>query len=274
MPAEFSVEPVRKQRVSHHVAVEICRMIRDGNLRPGDNLPAERDLARMLQVSRASLREALRGLEIGGIIESRHGGGTVVRRFSAFGTESPLAMIFEASHDLVSDLWEVRRIVEPAFAERAAVRATEDGVDWLRQMLERHREPYGRAGTGAVARRLDREFHGAVASLSGNEAAEQVIQLLNSLVHRGYHAQRSFILERRKRAYARHTAIYEAIRDGDPVRARKSMLDHLEEIEEYILEELIDVSRQENSNPYRDVDKSNKTPRRRANGGAPNAEPS
>ncbi len=274
MPDEFGVKPVRKQRVSHHVAIEICRMIRDGNLRPGDSLPPERDLARMLHVSRASLREALRGLEIGGIVESRHGGGTVVRRFSAFGTESPLAMIFEASHDLVSDLWEVRRIVEPALAERAAVRATDEGIESLRVMLEYHREPYGRAGTGEVARALDRDFHGAVASLSGNEAAEQVIHLLNSLVHRGYHAQRSFILERRKRAYARHRAIYEAIRDGDPVRARKTMLDHLEEIEEYILEELIDVSRQENDKPHSDVDKNNKTSRPRPNGGAPNAEPS
>ncbi len=239
MSENFSISPVRKQRVSHHVAVEICRMIRDGDLSPGDNLPPERELARMLEVSRASLREALRGLEISGIIESRHGGGTVVRKFSAFGTESPLAMVLETRHDLVSDLWEVRRIVEPAFAERAAARATPEGVEWLQEILDRHREPYNRPGSGELARTMDREFHGGVARLSGNEAAEQVTDLLNGLVLKGYHAKRAFILERRKLAFSRHVSIFEAIRDGDPVRARRCMREHLEEVEEFILDELM-----------------------------------
>jgi len=267
MPDDFAVAPIRKQRVSHHVAVAICRMIRDGNLRPGDSLPPERDLARMLQVSRASLREALRGLEIAGIIESRHGGGTLVRSFSAFGTESPLAMVFETNHDMVSDLWEVRRIVEPAFAERAAARATEEGVASLREMLERHYDAYHRAGTGVAARQYDREFHGAVASLANNEAAQQVIDLLNALVHTGYQAHRAFILERRKRAYARHVAIFEAIRDGDPARARKSMIDHLEEVEEFILEELIQGNGPANEYPITSVDQDNSQPTRVENGG-------
>jgi len=272
MPDDFAVVPIRKQRVSHHVALAICRMIRDGNLRPGDSLPPERDLARMLQVSRASLREALRGLEIAGIVESRHGGGTLVRRFSAFGTESPLAMIFETNHDLVTDLWEVRRIVEPAFAERAAVRATPEGVAALGEMLERHRDAFYRAGTGVVARQMDREFHGAVASLANNEAAQQVIDLLNALVHSGYHAHRAFILERRKRAHARHVAIYEAIRDGDPARARKAMIEHLEEVEEYILEELIEGNQSKNPRSATNVDERNAQQGRIVNGGVAQSE--
>jgi GntR family transcriptional repressor for pyruvate dehydrogenase complex len=254
MSGELSINPIRKERVSHRVAIEICRMIREGYLHPGDSLPAERELARKLEVSRASLREALRGLEIGGIVETRHGGGTFVREFSPFGVESPLAMVIETSHELVGDLWEVRRIFEPALAERAAVRATREDIAWLERMLEDHREFYMREGTGQIARRMDRDFHGAVARLSGNATAEQVIQLINSLVHKGYHAQRSFILERRRLAYRRHLDILDAIKQGDPVLARKAMVDHLQEVEEYILGELIERQDDEVGFGPKDVD--------------------
>ncbi len=240
MEKGLSIEPIRKERISQRVALQICSMVRDGTLSAGDSLPPERELASRLSVSRASLREALRGLEIAGIVKTTHGGGTVVRHFSAFGIESPLAMIFEASHDDVSDLWEMRRIVEPALAERAAVRASPEDIEWLSEMLKRHEEPHNSTSKSDVTRTLDREFHSGIARITGNRAADQVIQLLNTLVHRGYQAGRSFILERRQISYAHHVAIFEAIRDGDPVAARRQMLSHLQKVEEFILEELIE----------------------------------
>lgn len=245
MEKGLAVQPIRKERLSQRIALEICRMIRTGQFMSGDQLPAERELAGQLAVSRASLREALRGLEIAGIVETKHGGGTVVRRFSAFGIESPLAMVFEASHNSVSDLWEVRRIIEPALAERAAVRADDEAIAWLGNMLEEQRVPYLSEGDGEIPRSLDREFHRGVARLTGNAALEQVIQLVNTLVHRGYRMNPEMALERRHVAYKRHIAIFEAIRDRDPVWARKCMLDHLQEIEEYILTELIDQHRED-----------------------------
>ena len=234
------VHSIRRERLSQRIALEICRMIRAGHVEPGDQLPAERELAAQLEVSRNSLREALRGLEIAGIVETKHGGGSTVRRFSAVGIESPLAMVFEASHDNVSDLWEVRRIVEPALAERAAVRASPEAINWLGAMLEDHREPYLREQDQESAAALDREFHAGVARLTGNAAMEQVIQLANTLVHRGYGAGPGLWRDRRRRAYARHVEIFEAIRDRKPARARSRMIDHLQEVEEYILSEIID----------------------------------
>ncbi|MEZ4522349.1 MAG: FadR/GntR family transcriptional regulator [Thermomicrobiales bacterium] len=266
MVKDLAVQPVRRERISQRVALEICRMIRDGNLSPGDTLPAERELAGDLGVSRASLREALRGLELAGIVETRHGGGTVVRRFSAFGTESPLAMIFEASHDNVSDLWEVRRIVEPALAERAAVRATTDEIDWLGQMLKRHEEPYHQPGATDTPRALDREFHGGVARLTGNRAAEQVIHLLNTLVHKGYRSRGVSILDRRLRAYESHCAIFESIRDRNPSAAREHMLDHLQEVEEFIFAEVIEGPN-EDERPESNVDSYERRKIERGDGG-------
>ncbi len=240
MAGDVLVQPARKERLSLRIALEICREIRDGSFQPGDQLPPERELAVQLDVSRTSLREALRGLEIAGIVESRHGGGTFVRRFSALGVESPLAMMFEASHDNLSDLWEVRRIVEPALAERAAIRADATGVAWLGEMLERHRQPYLREGVENSAQVFDREFHAGVARLTGNVAMEQVIQLVNTLVHRGYRPDPGLAGGRRRQAYARHLAVYEAIRRREPQAARQAMVDHLQEVEEYILTEIIE----------------------------------
>jgi len=248
----LSIEPIQKVRVSQRVVLQICNMIRNGDLSPGDSLPPERELASRLDVSRASLREALRGLEIAGIVKTTHGGGTVIRHFSAFGTESPLAMVFEASHDDVSDLWEMRRIVEPALAERAAVRATAADIDWLSDMLRRHEKPHMSSSMSQVTRDLDREFHSGIARITGNRAADQVIQLLNTLVHRDYQAGRTYIQERRRVSYGHHVAIFEAIRDGDRIAARDRMLSHLQNVEEFILEELI-VSRRENETRESDV---------------------
>lgn len=240
MAEELLVQPIRKERLSLRIALEICRLIRAGQFKSGDQLPPERELASQLEVSRTSLREALRGLEIAGIVETRHGGGTFVRRFSAFGVESPLAMIFEASHDNVSDLWEVRRIVEPALAERAAVRADDEAIEWLVEMLENQRKPYLREGDMEAAQALDREFHAGIARLTGNEAMEQVIQLVNTLAHRGYNAAPGLAQDRRNLAYKRHHEILAAIRARDPEAARAAMVRHLQEVEEYILTELIE----------------------------------
>ena len=245
MAKNLVVQPIRKQRVSHHIAVEICRLIREGVLAPGDSLPPERELAMQLSVSRQSLREALRGLEIAGIVETRHGGGTVVRRFSAFGTESPLAMIFEASHDDVSDLWEVRRIVEPALAARAAVRASSEDIGELGRLLESQRSVYVGGGDGDIQRKMDREFHSTIARLTGNQAAEQVIQLLNTLIHSAYRANDDFILDRRNRSFDWHVEIFKAIQAGDPIAAHDLMVEHLQEVEEFILGELIDRSHED-----------------------------
>src|SRR5690606_7409542 len=108
-------------------------------LSPGDRLPSERDLADQLQVSRASLREALRALEIAGIVAAKQGGGTYIREVFDDGILSPLSMVLDASTDLVGDLWEVRSIFEPAIASRAAIRAQPDDIASLEKIVEQQR---------------------------------------------------------------------------------------------------------------------------------------
>jgi GntR family transcriptional repressor for pyruvate dehydrogenase complex len=218
--------------------VEICGAIRQGIYAAGDRLPPERELAERLQVSRPSLREALRVLELTGIVESRHGGGTFVLDADPTGIASPLTLLLEATSDAVGELWEVRLIVEPAIAARAAVQATPEAITQLEDLVSRFADSVANHASHDAVLRIDRDFHIALATASGNRVAVRVLALINELLLDGW---RHFITSqaRRNRALAAHREILDALRLHDSERAREAMLRHLEETESFILDEVI-----------------------------------
>ncbi len=239
MTEDYVIEPIRRSRLSQKIVLQICDLIRNGQIVPGNRLPSERELAERLQVSRASLREALSALEISGLIETRHGGGTYVRDFYEFGVTSPLALVLSTSNELVNDLWEVRLIFEPAVAARAAVRANASEIETMRDILRRHAEYLDRVDGSDLLVDLDRTFHITVARASRNQVSVRVLQLTNELLA---DSRRNFIStpERRNQTYIRHTEILTAIENRNPGAARHAMLTHLEEIERAILGEFAD----------------------------------
>ncbi len=234
----MATEPVRRSRVSQQVVVEICGLIRQGVYQAGDQLPPERELAEHLQVSRPSLREALRVLEMTGIVESRHGGGTFVLDMFPGAIISPLSLLLEATGDTVGELWEMRIIFEPAIAARAAARATPEALEQIANLVHQLSESVERGADDETVVQIDRDFHNALASASGNQVAVRVLALINELLLEG---RRHFITseQRRTRALASHQEILKAVRERDPGAARQAMLQHLEEIESLILGEVI-----------------------------------
>lgn len=239
MPDDSVIEPVRRVRLSQQIVVEVCRLIREGHLNVGDALPPERELAERFSVSRASVREALRGLEVAGIVETRHGGGTYVRDLADFGIESPLALLLAASDDNVGDLWEMRMLVEPAIAARAAARGGETDTERMESILSQQHAAYEADASHDYVIRLDRELHTTIASASGNVVAVRIIQLINQLL---YQDRTHFVTsrQRRKLALDRHGEIVAAIRKQDPRTAAGAMRTHLQEVEEYILGQVIE----------------------------------
>src|SRR5438045_9105353 len=134
------LEPVRRSRIYEHIVEQIQALIGDGKLRPGDQLPPERVLAETFKVSRTSLREALRALELSGYIEGRQGGGTFVRAPSANDIVQPMATALLAGKRELVDVLEVREMIEPALARLAALRPTEAQIGELDNILARQAE--------------------------------------------------------------------------------------------------------------------------------------
>lgn len=239
MPEDRVVEPIKRTRLGQQIVLEICRLIRRGQLESGDALPPERELAEQLGVSRASLREALRGLEAVGMVETRHGGGTYVRDFADFGIESPLAMVLETSSDFAGDLSEARIIFEPPIAARAARKATPDDIAIFDDILAKQRTIVNSPGNKDVFIELDRQFHTAIAEASRNIVAVRVVQLLNKLL---FAERRYFVTssDRCSQAFAWHITITDAIREGNPEASHEAMRAHLQEVEDSIFSEVIE----------------------------------
>lgn len=228
-----SLSPVRRTRVYEEVASRIRRMIADRRLTPGDKLPPERELAAALGVSRTSVRDAIRTLEVAGLLEARQGEGTVVRELSADNLVGPLASALLARRDLLSDLIAVRKMIEPPIAREAARHATPEEIRQLEAILTRQA---ARVEDGGLAMDEDSAFHDMIARASRNQVVLKVIDVLMDLLREG--RERSLQVRGRPQKSLRgHRQILDAIRRRDGDTAARAMLAHLEQIEEMLLPE-------------------------------------
>lgn len=233
MPAAIKsdFEAVRKNKVYEEVAQQIERLILK-KLRPGDKLPSERELAEMLKVSRSSIRDAIRGLELKGLVEPRQGAGTIVREVSTDSLVNPFANALKRRQELVSELLDFRKMLEPPLAARAATHASEDEVAEMEEILQRQADKQAR-GDAAVAE--DAEFHYNIALASGNSVVLKVLDILMDLLRDT--RERSLQVEGRpEKSLAGHRRILAAIRRHDGEAAKAAMRRHIEDVEEIVLD--------------------------------------
>jgi len=232
--APSSFETVRKVRRYEQVAEQIRRLIGSGALKPGDLLPPERELAETLGVGRSSVRDAVRTLEVMGILEPRQGHGTVVRDLSADALVVPLATVLQHKRVLVADLLDVRRMIEPGLAARAARNATPEEVRQMAAVLERHEAKLGR---GEEAVDEDSEFHYAIAMAARNGVVLRVLDVLMDLL-RESRARSLQVPGRARRSFDGHRRILRAIQKRDAKAAEAAVRKHLQEIEEIVMRQL------------------------------------
>ncbi|MFL5397101.1 MAG: FadR/GntR family transcriptional regulator [Myxococcales bacterium] len=227
----LELEAVRKERRYEQVAEQIQKLIAEGTLKPGDRLPPERELATRFGVARSSIRDAVRTLEVMGILEPRQGTGTVVRDLSADSLVVPLATVLVRKRELVEELIDVRRILEPALAARAAKNATVEEVMELEDILRRQREKMSR---GQPTIEEDSEFHYAIGRAARNSVVLKVLDILMDLL-RESRARSLQTQGRPERSYAGHQRVLRAIKRRDPDAAEKAVRKHLEEIESIVM---------------------------------------
>jgi len=225
------LEPVRKTRIYEEVAAQIQRLIADGRLRPGDRLPPERELAERFGVSRTSVRDAIRVLELIGLVEPRQGEGTVVRDLSPDSLVNPLASLLTRNRALLADLLDVRKMIEPALAARAAVHASEEDLAALDRIVARQRE---KIRQGELAIEEDSEFHNTIATAAKNRVVLRVLDVLMDLLRESREHSLQ-VAGRLQRSLDGHRRILDAIRRRDPAAAEAAMRQHLEEIEDILL---------------------------------------
>ncbi len=232
--AKIDVDAVRKTKVYEKITEQIQRLIRDGLLKPGDKLPPERELAEMFQVSRGSLRDAIRALELMGLVEARQGEGTVVRAPSFDSLFNPLATGLLRDRALVSELLEFRAMIEPALARRAATNASPADLDHLEAILRLQKEKVDR---DELAIEEDSEFHSGIAHAAKNRVVLKVLDAFMDLLRES--RERSLQVEGRlQKSLAGHRTILQAIRRHDPSAAEAAMRQHIEEIEGIVLNQM------------------------------------
>ncbi len=231
---EVAFTAVRKTRLFEGVAQQIQRLIVDGALKPGDRLPPERELAERFAVSRGSVRDAIRTLELVGLVVPRQGEGTVVADVSPEAVVMPIASILLRKRELIGELLDVRKMIEPALAARAAVRASAEEIARLEDILRRQREKTLR-GESAVEE--DSEFHYVLALAAKNSVVRRMLDVLMRLL-RETRARSLQTRGRPRRSLAGHQRILDAIKRRDPDAAERAVRRHVEEIESIVLKKM------------------------------------
>jgi GntR family transcriptional repressor for pyruvate dehydrogenase complex len=228
--AKSDFEVIRRNKVYEEVAKQIERLILK-KLKPGDKLPSERDLAEMLRVSRSSIRDAIRGLELMGLVEPRQGAGTIVRETSAESLINPFANALKRRREMVTELLDFRKMLEPPLAARAATHASADEISEMEEILQRQEK---RQSQGDAAIAEDAEFHYSIALASGNSVVLKVIDTIMDLLRDT--RERSLQVEgRSQKSLAGHRRILAAIKRHDTESAKAAMRRHIEDVEEIVL---------------------------------------
>jgi GntR family transcriptional regulator, transcriptional repressor for pyruvate dehydrogenase complex len=201
----------------------IQQMIETGELKPGDRLPAERELAEHFKVSRASLRAALHSIAGMGLLQFRHGSGTYITDGPPVLDEEPLSLLARLHGFTDDEMFEARRQLEVGVAALAAERATKEDVEKMQSCID------GMAATLDNPRKYlvhDVDFHRAVAIASKNPILGSLVEMVSAVLFR--HRSRTV-------AHARdlagtltmHRRIAKAIAARDGERARDAMNQHL-----------------------------------------------
>jgi GntR family transcriptional repressor for pyruvate dehydrogenase complex len=227
----MALRAVKPRRIHEEIVAQIREELAEGLLKAGDQLPSERELSERFQVSRASVREAIRALESLGLVKIRSGDGTYVAS-SLQTLLSPLTSVILQQKDVLLDIFEARQIIEPEMAALAARRANPEEVQQMAAILEDQTRQIADGGSGVEA---DSAFHSMLAQAAKNK----VILKLNDSIVDSLRETRERSLQtqgRPARSLAGHQKILEAIRAQDPAKARRAMLEHLRAIERNVLE--------------------------------------
>jgi GntR family transcriptional repressor for pyruvate dehydrogenase complex len=219
---------VQSSRLYEQIVQQIEESILNGTLKPGDQLPPERELALRFGVSRTAVREAVRTLHQRGLVEAYSGRGTFVTNGTSQAIRSSLDLMMKIQPAGPAPLVEVREILEPEIAALAAIRWDEAHLVMMREaiaVMDRERSD------GEAFIEADLDFHLALAEAAGNPLILSLIDSIGGQLRE--QRMRIFYVEGGpERGQFHHKRILEAVEQRDPERAREAMRAHLQQVRE------------------------------------------
>lgn len=226
-------QKVTPEKLSAAVTQQIEKLILRGILRPGERLPAERDLAERLGVSRPSLREALAGLQDKGLLKARAGAGIYVADVLGNAFSDALIRLLSDHDEAVFDYISFRRDLEGLAAARAARLASATDLRVVDEIFAKMEAAHARARPEDEAR-LDAEFHMAIVEASHNVVMLHMMRSMFQLLRKGVFYNRQVMFRQRTTRGAlldQHRAINDALQARDADAARAAVEAHLDYVE-------------------------------------------
>jgi GntR family transcriptional repressor for pyruvate dehydrogenase complex len=230
----MSLEPIKRRGLSADIAEKILTMIKEGHFAAGEKLPNERQLATQLQVSRPSLREAMRSLAFMNIVDIRQGDGTYISSLEPGLLVEPFDFVLAVGGITNRQLLQARFVVEPPCAYIAAHTISKAQIEMLKTIAE---ETLQSADDLAQHAELDIRLHTIIAEATKNPLLgrflSSIAQLDRAARISGLHNLAPDLRrERTHRAYLDHLAIIAMLEAHDPVKAQAAMTEHLRNVEE------------------------------------------
>jgi GntR family transcriptional regulator, transcriptional repressor for pyruvate dehydrogenase complex len=220
-----AVTPIARTTLTAAAFEQLISYVVKGSWKAGDRIPPERQLCQQLGIARTSLREALKAMELIGMLDSRVGDGTFVCPRTEF-LSRPLLWAFTGNdHAELHDIMEARTIIEENLAGLAAERGSDDEIGKIGEAVQAMRDSIARGDSILEA---DMAFHIAICEAARNEVLRNAVQLLRNLLRQWIY-YKLLIPDIAPTVLKRHAAIYRAIAQRKPTSARNEMRRHLEE---------------------------------------------
>lgn len=230
-----SLKPVRvlpRTTLTEAAFEQLIAYVVKGTWKAGDRLPPERELCQQFGIARTSLREALKAMELVGMLDSRVGDGTFVCPRSEF-LSRPLLWAFTGTdHEELVEIMEARTAVEETLAGLAAERGSAEEISGIESTVTQMRDAIA---SGSSILEADMNFHLAVAAAAHNEVLRNAVQLLRNIT-RQWLKYKVQIPNVAASVLKRHEAVYRAIASHKPNAARLAMRKHLEESQQLVIQ--------------------------------------
>ncbi|MDR0690094.1 MAG: FadR family transcriptional regulator [Spirochaetaceae bacterium] len=225
--SSIEAEPIERIVLIDQIIGVIKRQISEGKIKPGDKIPGERTLSELFHVSRTSIRQALKALDVLGVLDIRHGSATTLNKDISSLLINPLKFMSILYNVEIPEFFEVRKTIEVELARKAAIHATEEDINIMKQCLNKMEDNINNPDIFLYS---EKYFHECVFTVSRNRLLTAMINSLNTILIGSRQESIKTFTDLRE-SFNQHLDIFKAIEKREPENAGQAMLAHIEDVE-------------------------------------------